>query len=132
MSDENGVRYYREDIAEKLAALAVAEAIRKLSPTNEQINEAALVWANHHSDAPDKDCPDWLIHDYEAGAYFVRECYGVLNKVTEATKEQRAFTIWCINNVEFESAEETFLVDNETTIYSFDDLKDYWIKYVEQ
>lgn len=54
--------------------------VEKMSPTNEQIHAAALAWARDHSEAPDKDCPDWLIRDYEAGAYFVRQCYGCLSK----------------------------------------------------
>ena len=54
--------------------------VEKMSPSNEQIHEAALAWARDHSEAPDKDCPAWLIRDYEAGAYFVRQCFGCWNK----------------------------------------------------
>ena len=84
----NGAIYMRE-AAQRLAAQQVAEEIKKLTPSNEQIHEAAKAWARGHSEAPDKDCPEWLIRDYEAGAYFVRQCYGCLNKteVVEATKD---------------------------------------------
>lgn len=62
--------------------------VEKMSPTNEQIHEAALAWARDHSDAPDKDCPEWLIRDYEAGAYFVRQCYGCWNKTEKMVSER--------------------------------------------
>ena len=39
MSDENGVRYYREDIAEKFAALAVAEATKELLKQRDELRE---------------------------------------------------------------------------------------------
>ena len=61
--------------------------IAEKSPSNEQIHEAALAWARDHSEAPDKDCPTWLIRDYEAGAYFVRQCMGCWNK-TEPDKSE--------------------------------------------
>ena len=61
--------------------------IAEKSPSNEQIHEAALAWAKEHSEAPDKDCPTWLIRDYEAGAYFVRQCMGCWNK-TEPDKSE--------------------------------------------
>ena len=61
--------------------------IAEKSPSNEQIHEAALAWARDHSEAPDKDCPAWLIRDYEAGAYFVRQCMGCWNK-TEPDKSE--------------------------------------------
>lgn len=62
--------------------------VEKMSPTNEQIHAAALAWARDHSEAPDKDCPDWLIRDYEAGAYFVRQCYGCWNKTDKMVSER--------------------------------------------
>ena len=61
--------------------------IAEKSPSNEQIHEAALAWARDHSEAPDKDCPTWLSRDYEAGAYFVRQCMGCWNK-TEPDKSE--------------------------------------------
>lgn len=61
--------------------------IAEKSPSNEQIHEAALAWARDHSEAPDKDCPAWLIRDYEAGAYFVRQSMGCWNK-TEPDKSE--------------------------------------------
>lgn len=62
--------------------------VEKISPTNEQIHAAALAWAKEHSNAPDKDCPTWLIRDYEAGAYFVRQCYGCWNKTDKMVSER--------------------------------------------
>jgi hypothetical protein len=75
--------------AQRPAAQQVAEEIKKLTPSNEQIHEAAKAWARDHSEAPDKDCPEWLIRDYEAGAYFVRQCFGCWNKIDDekATRE---------------------------------------------
>ena len=72
----------------RLAQRIADKMVEKMSPSNEQIHEAALAWARDHSEAPDKDCPDWLIRDYEAGAYFVRQCYGCWNK-TDKTVEER-------------------------------------------
>jgi hypothetical protein len=54
--------------------------LREMMPGNEAIRDAAMEWAREHSEAPDKDCPDWIIHDFEAGAYFVRQCLGCWNK----------------------------------------------------
>lgn len=62
--------------AQRLAEKMVEDQL----PSNKEIHEAALAWAKEHSEAPDKDCPDWLIRDYEAGAYFVRQCMGCWNK----------------------------------------------------
>src|SRR5690606_16464883 len=62
--------------AQRLAEKMVEEQL----PSNKEIHEAALAWAKEHSEAPDKDFPDWLIRDYEAGAYFVRQCMGCWNK----------------------------------------------------
>jgi len=63
--------------------------IAEKSPSNEQIHEAALAWARDHSEAPDKDCPAWLIRDYEAGAYFVRQCFGCWNKTDNLKSRER-------------------------------------------
>ena len=75
--------------------------IAEKSPSNEQIHGAALVWAKEHSEAPDKDCPAWLIRDYEAGAYFVRQCMGCWNKpepdkseVDKMVDEQGGMKYW--------------------------------------
>lgn len=68
-------------LAEAFAAQEVEAEIKKLMPSNEQINTAAKEWAREHSNAPDKDCPEWILQDYEAGACFVRQCFGCLNKV---------------------------------------------------
>ena len=50
--------------------------------------------------------------------------------VAEATKDQKDFTDWCIYHVWIEPTEEKYVISNETTIYSFEDLKDYWAKYI--
>ena len=131
--DWDDIPQWHKDELTEFAALAVPEAIRKLSPTNEQIKEAALVWANHHSEAPDKDCPDWLIHDYEAGAYFVRECYGVLNKVAEATKDcyPKEFVGWPFQGCPFIIGENgaghiiAFRVKDGTQ-FTIEELFNYW------
>jgi len=54
--------------------------IEKRMPNNNMINKTAQKWAKDHSSAPDKDCPEWIVIDYEAGAYFVRQCLGCWNK----------------------------------------------------
>ena len=41
--------------------------------TDEEIEEAARVYAIDHSSAPDKDCPVWIIADFKAGAKFARQ-----------------------------------------------------------
>ena len=51
--------------------------------------------------------------------------------VEKRLREQKAFTDWCINHVEIESREEKYIIDNETTIYSFSDLLDYWNRYLK-
>ena len=50
----------------------------------------------------------------------------------ERLRDEKAFTDWCINHVEIESREEKYIIDNETTIYSFSDLMDYWNRYLKQ
>jgi hypothetical protein len=72
------------NFAEAFAAQEVEAEIRKLMPSNEKINAAAKEWAREHSNAPDKDCPEWILQDYEAGACFVRQCFGCLNKEVAA------------------------------------------------
>ena len=37
-------------------------------PSEESIDKAALEYAKKHSDAPDKETPDWIINDFKAGA----------------------------------------------------------------
>ena len=113
---------------EAYAAQRVAEEIKKLTPSNEQIHEAAKAWARYHSEAPDKDCPDWLIHDYEAGAYFVRQCYGCLNKtgVVEATKDYypKEFLLWKEEAVGRRNKSGVYLYWEDH--YTLDELFDYW------
>ncbi|MCE5225253.1 MAG: hypothetical protein LLG05_05270 [Porphyromonadaceae bacterium] len=59
--------------------------------TNEAINKLARAYAKDHSNAPDKDCPDWIIHDYEAGAYAIREILtGFLILTEEGLKKHLA------------------------------------------
>ena len=70
----------------------------------------------------------------------VADIYGLLNvhaqkiadkMVSERLRDEKAFTDWCINHVEIESREEKYIIDNETTIYSFSDLMDYWNRYLK-
>lgn len=67
----------------------VEKMVEEKMPSNKKIHEAALAWAKEHSEAPDKDYPDWLIRDYEAGAYFVRQCMGCWNKEEGKMVEER-------------------------------------------
>ena len=71
----------------------------------------------------------------------VTDIYGLLNvhaqKLAdkmgeEMLRDEKAFTDWYINHVEIESREEKYIIDNETTIYSFSDLMDYWNRYLKQ
>jgi hypothetical protein len=87
--DIRGIISAMNDFAALHAQRIADKMVEKKSPSNEQIHEAALAWARDHSEAPDKDCPDWLIRDYEAGAYFVRQCYGCLNKTDNLKIRER-------------------------------------------
>lgn len=42
-------------------------------PTDEEMLRDAKEYAKEHSNAPDKDCPEWIIADYMAGAGNMRE-----------------------------------------------------------
>jgi len=43
--------------------------------TDAEITARAKIYARDHSEAPDKDCPVWIEHDYCAGAVMAREFY---------------------------------------------------------
>jgi len=83
----------------EFAAQEVEAEIKKLMPSNKKINEAARAWAKDHSNAPDKDCPEWILQDYEAGACFVRQCFGCLNKEVEAVEKQRDELLEALKNI---------------------------------
>ena len=78
---ENNALAAMQEFATLHAQRLAEKMVEEKMPSNKKIHEAALAWAKEHSNAPDKDCPDWLIRDYEAGAYFVRQCMGCWNKV---------------------------------------------------
>ena len=49
-------------------------------PSNQELEREAKEYAVHHSSAPDKETPDWIITDWLAGANYVRFKYlGVVN-----------------------------------------------------
>jgi hypothetical protein len=56
-------------------------------PSNQELEKEAKDYAVHHSEAPDKDCPDWIVDDWMAGALYVRTKYlGVINYEQKAEK----------------------------------------------
>lgn len=60
--------------------------------TNEAINILARAYAKEHSNAPDNDCPEWIIHDYEAGAYEIRRILtGYINLTDNGVKKITEF-----------------------------------------
>ena len=85
----NQVAYLIREFATLHAQKIADKMVEELTPSNEQIHEAALAWARDHSEAPDKDCPTWLIRDYEAGAYFVRQCMGCWNKTDNLKSREK-------------------------------------------
>src|SRR6185437_11920610 len=47
--------------------------IVKSAPVSEDVEKAAFDYAVHHSAAPDKETPDWIIADFKAGAEWQKQ-----------------------------------------------------------
>jgi len=77
--------YHKDNLLSEIATLEkqIKEQESKRL-TDAEITAKAKIYARDHSEAPDKDCPMWIEHDYCAGAVMAREFYtGVIQDLGE-------------------------------------------------
>lgn len=43
-------------------------------PTGDEIDKASFIYATKHSNAPDKETPDWIQADFKAGVQWLLGC----------------------------------------------------------
>ena len=59
--------------------------------TKEQIEKASKEWAIKHSNAPDKDTPDWIECDFKGGANWA------LEQCPYSRKDMMSFATFCVH-----------------------------------
>ena len=149
VTDEEGNMYYREDVTLKAMELSeqplppaegAEEILNKLlgNPGDSinvnsyqikplMVDGKAEWWIVHHGVGSGEPLTQWLNEFATLHAQKLADKMG-----EEMLRDEKAFTDWYINHVEIESREEKYNIDNETTIYSFSDLMDYWNRYLKQ
>lgn len=73
-----------EHLSSKIESYIKENYVEKHNLTDAEIETEARQYAIHHSDAPDKDCPQWIITDFESGAKWARmKTIGVIQDLND-------------------------------------------------
>jgi hypothetical protein len=80
------------------------------------LDEAAIEYARNHSNAPDKETPDWIITDFKAGAEYAAEQNAELKrKITRIIESyERELKAW--ENMETNDLNRGFVDWNKRAI----------------